>query len=153
MLDAVVRLVRAQSELRRGLGGALAAAVGEDDAVRDDRRLGTVHIPGDPSRGELQAAIALFHFESGDRAGGDLAVLPRRFEGGVFGPPEGSQHPAGATRVHPARHGTPDARGGARGPPRVRVSRPPSERTAGPVRPHIPPPAGPQLPTLVVARS
>ena len=42
---------------------------------------------------------------------------------------------------------------GSHRPSPVPVYMVPSALMAGPVRPHMPPPAGPQVPTLLVARS
>src|SRR5205823_2680299 len=58
--DANLGLVGAQAQIRRGLGGVLAAPVREDHSVGDDGGFGTVHVAGDPCRRELKTAIPLF---------------------------------------------------------------------------------------------
>src|SRR5581483_10640324 len=111
--DAVFRVVViGETDVETGLIGILAAAVREDDAVSDDRRLGAVHVARDPGRSQRPFAVLLFDFEGGDCAVFDRAVFNRRLEFRMLRPPERRQHPARTFGIFPAGHRAPDARRG-----------------------------------------
>src|SRR5579872_4782203 len=93
-----------------GLVRILAVAIGEDYTVRDDGRLGAVHVTRDPGGNQLRLAVPLLHFEGDDSAVFHFAMLDRDLEGRVLGTPDGSEHPARALRILPGGHGSPNAR-------------------------------------------
>src|SRR5579883_1678897 len=101
-----------QSDIRVGLIRILAAAVGEDYPVGDDRRLGAVHIARDPGGSKLPLSALLLDSESNDGAVLDFAVLDGRLEFGMLRSPDRRQHPAGALGILPTRQRAPDSRRG-----------------------------------------
>src|SRR5262249_32907070 len=90
----------------------LTAAVGEDDTVRDDGRLGLIHVPRNPRRLERKLVALLYDFECGDGAVRHWTVLDGIFVLWMLRTPERRQNPARSLGILPAGHRSPYAGGG-----------------------------------------
>src|SRR5438270_298351 len=88
-----------EADIGVSLRRILAAAIGENHAIGDERRLSLVHVARDPGRRQRRLVAIALHLECGDRALLYFAVLNRRLEFGVFRAPEGREYPTRAVVI------------------------------------------------------